>query len=177
MTPQSIGFELKRAVPITMTYYDWLRTYPYTSTFYVPDGTSDEDCNELIQAVRTLSACILGKYKIGHRSFVVPTFHEDIKSVSPHALGTRKWRIQYNNSFGLSRAHTIPGSNRKHSRGWLRAGLKKAADDANLDHEDWKHFLSVFERVCVNSEGEAIPPLINIKPSNSNWPPKGAKKR
>lgn len=174
---QSIGFELKRALPITMTYYDWLLTYPYTSTFYVRDGTSDEDCNELIQAVRALSACVLGKYKIGHRSFVVTTFDEDKKAVSPYAMGTRKWQIQYHNSLGLSRSHTIPGSKVEHSRGGTQAGLKKAARDPNLNHEDWKHFLSVFKRVCVNPEGEAIPPLINVKPSNSNWPPKGAKKR
>jgi len=173
----TIGIERVQAKPITLTFYDWLRTYPYTSSFYVRDETSDEDCHRLIRTVQTLSDCILGKYKIGYRPFIVRDLDEQFKAMKPAPKGTFKWRISYLNSFGLTRAHTIPAYKIEHKMGGHHPGLKKASDNPYLDHPDWKQFLAVWREVGVSSEGEPIPGDVQIKTSKSNWPPPGAKKR
>lgn len=172
-----VGHEIPRAMPITMTFYDSLVTYPYTSTFYVPESTPDDDVNRLITAVRALSGCALGKYKIGYRPFIMPEFDEAIKQVQPQVYGTFKWTIKYVNAMGLSRSHSIPGTQLHHRMGWLRPGMKKAGDNPNLDHEDWKTFLAVFNELCVSSMGEKEKYRLEVKMSKANWPPSGWKKR
>ena len=173
----SVGFELPRAMPIVLTFYDWLVTYPYTSTFYVPDSTPDEACHRLICVVSKLSLCVLGQYKIGFRQFTMPDFNEAIKTLSPVSMGTVKWRIQYHNSFGLVRSHMIPGFNFDHSLGASHPGMGKTGKAPNLNHEEWQQFLIVFREICVSKEGEVIPEWIEVTVSSSKWPPPGWKKR
>ncbi|MFN8530861.1 MAG: hypothetical protein U0670_19835 [Anaerolineae bacterium] len=171
----AIGFERVQAKPIIMTFYDWLRTYPYTSTFYVRAEATDDDCHRLIRAIQVMSACILGQYKIGYRPFLVRDLDEQFKAMQPAPMGTFKWRISYMTSLG-SRAHTIPAYKIEHSMSGY-PGLRKANNYPNLEHPDWKHFLTVWREVGVSSEGEAIPTDVQVKASKSNWPPPGAKKR
>ncbi|MBN1200527.1 MAG: hypothetical protein JXJ20_01605 [Anaerolineae bacterium] len=163
----SPGKELPRAMPITMTFYDMLKTHPYTCTFYVPDNTTDEECEKLIRAVEALSMCVLGKYKIGHKQFIVPGYQD--KSISNNALGTRKSRISYYTPNGAVRSHTIPGCNAEHAI--------RGEKTPNPNHPAWQAFLAVFRDLCVSKEGEPIEGPIDLSRSDSNWPPKSAKKR
>ncbi len=107
----AIGKQLRRAKPITLTFYDTLRTHPYTATFYVREDTTEEDCHKLIRTVDALSMCVLGKYKIGFEQYVVPEYHKGFESISPYAHGTFKWQIAYHTPNGSVRKHTIPGRN------------------------------------------------------------------
>jgi len=172
----AIGLERVHAKPITMTFYDWLKTYPYTSTFYVRDEATDEDCHRLIRAVQVLSACVLGQYKIGYRPFIVHDFEEQYKAMKPATMGTFKWRISYMTSTG-TRSHTIPAYKYEHTLSPVVPHLKKSNQYPNLEHEDWKQLIAVLQAVGVSSEGQAIPKQIEVKVSKSNWPPPGAKKR
>lgn len=173
----SLGHELVRAKPLTLTFYDWLKEYPYTSTFYIREETADEDCHRFIHAVEVMSSCVLGKYKLGYRQFVVPDYRDRLKDISPHVLGTFKWRISYLISNGLTRSHTIPGYKISHSMAAVNNSIKGGKNKANIEHEDWKNFVAVFHEVCVSSEGESIPSWVDIEASKSNWPPPAWKKK
>lgn len=174
---ESVGREIRRAMPITMTFYDWLGDYPYTSTFYVKHDTPDEDANRLIASIQTMSQCVLGKYKIGYRPFIILEASRQLEKITPEAQGTQKWRISYRVENFLVRSHTIPGFKLEHTMALVGARAGKNSRYPNLDHPDWKAFLAVFREVAVTESGKPIPNDIEVKPSFSNWPPKGAKKR
>jgi hypothetical protein len=156
---------------MVLTFYDWLREYPYSSTFYVRKGASDDECHKFIAAAQAMSTCALGKYKIGYRQFVVRDLQDRLNALSPYAMGTLKWQVRYRiNSYGSTHSHTIPGYKREHTLGRLHCGLKKAADHPYLDHQDWKHFLAVFRAICVSAEGNPIPHELEIKVSSQTGP-------
>ncbi|MCD4685090.1 MAG: hypothetical protein K8S97_04040 [Anaerolineae bacterium] len=167
--PETIGKQLPRAKPINLTFYDILRTQPYTATFYVREDASTEECHQLINAVKALSLCVLGKYKIGFEQYVVPEYQKGLDTISPYAIGTFKWQIGYHTPNGSMRRHTIPGRNNEHSL----QGQK--TPDPN--HPLWKEFLEVFRRLCVTKESDPIEGPIDLSRTGSNWPPKSAKKR
>jgi hypothetical protein len=175
----SLGHQLPRAKPVTLTFYDWLKDYPYTTTFYVRDEATTEQIQALITSVAELSQCILGKYKVGHEQYVIPDYLERLKSVSPYAMGTYKWLISYSTPSGMARSHSIPGLNREYSlSAKYGGGLKKRADMPYEDHPKWQAFLTIFKTICVTKEGETISPSgVQLSYTKSNWPPKGAKKR
>jgi hypothetical protein len=164
---ENLGKPLPRAKPITMTFYDSLQIQPYTSTFYVREDTSEEECQKLIRAVEALSMCVLGKYKIGYQEYVIPDYQRNFATMSAWAIGTAKWQISYHTTRGSVRRHTIPGRNPEH-------GPHKIPDP---NHPLWVEFLEIFRNVCVSKEGESISGPIELGRTGSNWPPKSAKQR
>jgi hypothetical protein len=172
---EPIGRRLPRAQPITMTFYDWLLTYPYSTTFYVRADTTDEDCHRLIEAVRALSACTLGQYKIGYQQYVVPDYHK--AELKPNVMGTFKWLITYHDKNGSARRHTIPGRSVALALGAKQSGMGKTGKKPDPNHPLWKAFLAVFAELCVTKEGEPITGYIELGYTDSNWPPKGWEKR
>jgi hypothetical protein len=174
-----IGKPLPRnAKPVILTFYDWLRTYPYTAKFYIQEDASEETANELIQVVCSVSECVLGKYTLGYKPFIVPDFNQRLDQMTHTVMGTFKWAIKYRPDTHLGlRTHTIPGMNRDLSIGARIPGLKKRANVPDEEHPLWIKFLEVFKRVCVSEEGYPIPGNdIVLDDTLSKWPPSGAKK-
>lgn len=106
-----LGRQLPRAKPVTLTFYDSLLDYPYTTTFYVREDASLEQVQELIRCVDALSSCVLGKYKIGYDEYIVPDFRERVAEIDANVMGTFRWRIVYMTENSITRSHTIPGRN------------------------------------------------------------------
>lgn len=176
-----LGHKVPRAKPILLTFYDRLQDYPYTTTFYVREETSNEQAEKLIKAITDISACVLGKYKIGYQEFLVPDFRDKVKFIKPDALGTFKWAIKYyaRTYFGdqLARSVTIPGRNHDTSLLTTRNVPKKAGKRPDPNHPLWINLTEIFLSICVSKEGMAIDKYIELDYTDSNWPPKGAKKR
>ena len=167
---EPVGKQLPRAKPVTLTFYDTLQTQPYTTTFYVRDETPDEVCHRLIEAVASLSMCVLGKYQIGHHKYVVPEYQKGFETISGSVvMGTFKWQISYHTPNGSVRRHTIPGRNPEH-------GIR-GEKTPNPNHPLWQEFLDIFRASCVSKEGEPIQGPLELGYTSSNWPPKSAKKR
>lgn len=61
MTNESLGHQLPRAKPVTLTFYDTLKDVPFTTTFYVREDESRVNIEELIDALRAVTPCILGR--------------------------------------------------------------------------------------------------------------------
>jgi hypothetical protein len=83
---EPVGVERARAKPLVLTFYDYLREYPYTSTFYVRKDVSDDECHQFIAAAQTRSSCALGMYKIGYRQFAVKDFYDRLNALPPGAV-------------------------------------------------------------------------------------------
>jgi hypothetical protein len=180
-----LGHKLPRAKPIMLTFYDRLQDYPYTTTFYVREETSQEQSESLIKAVSDLSICILGKYKIGYQDFIVPDYRDKLKRITPYAMGTFKWLIKFyvTTYFGdlMARSVTIPGRDIDTSIGvthGVNYGLKgNAAKRPDPKHPKWITFVQIFTAICVSKEGMIMNNYVDLDITSSNWPPKGAKKR
>ncbi len=177
----SLGHKLPRAKPITLTFYDRLQDYPYTTTFYVREETPQEQSEALVRVVSDLSICILGKYKIGYKDFIVPDYRDKLKLIAPNAMGTFKWLIKFHVTtyFGdlMARSVTIPGRDYETSIG-ANYGLKgSAAKRPDPKHPKWINFVDLFTAICVSKEGMTINNHVDLDITSSNWPPKGAKKR
>jgi hypothetical protein len=185
---EPIGRHLPRAKPIHLTFYDRLIDWPYSTTFYVREDTSEEDCHRLIEAVRAVSACELGEYKIGYQKYVVPDYREKLKSRTPGAvMGTFKWLITFHTENGRLHKTTIPGRNDELSINGVRAKraretgghyqpIRDAGKDPDREHPLWQQFLKVFTELCVTQEGESISGHVELGRTGSDWPPKGWKK-
>jgi hypothetical protein len=160
----------RTAKPIIMTFYDYLKYYPYTTKFYVREDTSETESLEIINAVCGVTECVLGKYTIGYKPYIFPNFREHIEQIRPVVMGTFKWTIKYrlDGTYQL-RTHTIPG---RHFELTL-----PHSKQPNPQHPLWTKFLDTFKRVCVSEEGNPIPQYVQLGITASNWPPKGAKKR
>ena len=93
---EPIGKPLPRAKPIHLTFFDQLLDWPYRSTFYVREVTSDEDCHRLIEAICAVSVCALGQYTIGYKDYLVPDYREKLKGPNRgYIMGTFKWLISF----------------------------------------------------------------------------------
>jgi len=176
-----LGHKLPRAKPITLTFYDWLKDYPYTTTFYAREETTLQQSNALIKAITDVSQCVLGKYKIGYEEYIVPDYRDRLTIITPQVLGTFKWNVKYYavTHFGdlMPRSVTIPGRDYETSIG-ANHGLKgKAAKRPDPKHPKWISFVDIFTAICVSKEGMPINNHIDLDVTSSNWPPKGAKKR
>ncbi len=170
--------KLPRAKPVILSFYDWLKVYPYTSTFYMRDEASIEQINALIKVVRGLSNCVLGSYRIGHEQYTIPDYVEQLKTLTPEVMGTRKWVIGYRVEYGSARSVTIPG--RKHEytlAGRYGGGLKGRSDLPDAENPVWQEFWGLFKVICCSSEGQPVLDLVKLDYSNDKWPPKGWKKR
>jgi hypothetical protein len=172
----TLGHELRRAKPVMLTFYDYLKTYPYTVTFYIRDDATDQQCQALIQAICDLSNCILGKYKIGYHEFVIPDYRDRLKEITAYVMGTQKWVVQYHTPNWHHRLHSIPGRNLEASLG-ARLGSGKWAKKPDLENPRWQNFLGLFKALCVSKDGDTIHGEIELDYSNGNWPPKGWKKK
>lgn len=103
--------------------------------------------------------CVLGKYKIGYETYIVPDYLERTTTLSPYVMGTRKWRISYKIVSGRALSHTIPGLHRDYAyAGKYGGGLKDRADLPYMEHPKWQAFLAIFKAICISKEGEAILP-------------------
>ena len=175
---QPLGRELPRAKPVVLTFYDMLRDVPSTTTFYVSEDTSQEQIEALIQAVEALSECVLGKYNIGHREFIVPDYFKRFEAEKITAITGQKSVIKYRTENGASHSHSIPGRNPHMSiNAKLSSPIGARGKKPDPDHPKWQAFLKIFREICVSKEGEKILEPINLDYSNQNWPPKSYRKR
>lgn len=163
--------------PVSMTFYDSLKDYPYRTTFYVREDAPDEKVLELIRCVSDLTSCVLVEYKIGYKKTVVPDYHEKLKDLSPGVMGTFKWRIKYRNPLAMNRSHTIPGRNRETSLSWTKRIFKRRGKMPDMDHPKWQALLKIMREICITKESWEITGPIEVDITGSDWPPKGAKKK
>jgi hypothetical protein len=169
------GNDSARSVPfksLAMTFFDTLRTYPYTATFYIREDALHE-AEEFVHRVRDLSTCVMSKYRLGNEDFLIPDYERELEDIPPYVMGTRKWVIKYRVAPNTIRSHTIPGRNFDYTLG---ASLGKSPDKRNHmpdpAHPLWQSFVEIFRRICVSSEGK---PVLNVELldfRNDPYPPK-----
>jgi hypothetical protein len=167
--------DTSRSVPfksLSMTFFDTLRTHPYTATFYIREDSSRE-VEEFVNCVRDLSTCVMSKYRLGDEEVALPDYERELEDISPYVMGTRKWVIKYRVAPNTIRSHTIPGRNFDYTMG---ASLGKSPDKRNHmpdpAHPLWQSFVDIFRRICVSSDGH---PVLNVELldfRNDPYPPK-----
>jgi hypothetical protein len=174
----SLGRELPRAKPVTLTFYDMLGDVPFTTTFYVHEEETDERIEALVKAIRDVSLCVLGEYKIGHRAFTMPDYRIRLKEIPKSTLGGHKWVVKYRIKPGSLRSMSIPGRDDSLAINSTRSIMGKAGKAPNPDHPKWQALVALFKQICISKEGvEVMEDLVELDYRNEAWPPKGAKKR
>jgi hypothetical protein len=164
-----------RPVPfksLAMTFFDTLRTHPYTATFYIRENAGHE-AEEFVHCVRDLSTCVMSKYKFGDEEVAMPDYERELEDIPPFVMGTRKWVIKYRVAPNNIRSHTIPGRNFDYTIG---ASLGKSADKRNHmpdpAHPLWQSFVDIFRRICVSSDGMPVLNVELLDYRNDPYPPK-----
>lgn len=178
MTDEPLGRELPRAKPVTLTFYDRLWDVPFTTTFYVREDAQNAQIEALIEAIRAVTLCVLGKYKIGYQEYMIPGYREQLKSIPPHAAGWQRWVVKYRTEHGSARSFSIPGRDDTLSINAQRGysiGKKGKAPDPKLPV--WQRLGALFKEICVSKEGEALKDWVELGYRNEAWPPKGARRR
>lgn len=170
---QSLGRELPRAKPVTLTFYDTLKTVPFTTTFYVREGESRERIEELIDAIRAVTPCVLAEYKIGYKKYAVPGYREQMEDMSPHSIGGQKWVVKYSIAGGSQRYFSIPGRDPQLTVNYKRGG--GGGDKGTRPAEslpEWRRITQLVKELCVGKEGQELTGSIELDYRNESWPPK-----
>jgi hypothetical protein len=178
MTDEGLGRKLPRAKPVTLTFYDLLKDYPFTTTFYVREEEAQAQIEALIGAIRAVSTCVLGKYKIGYQEYTIPSYREKLNKISVNTMGGSKWVVKYRTKRGSTRSFTIPGRDIRLSINANRGTpIVKAGKRPDADLPQWETLIELVKRICVSKEGEEIMDWVGLDYRNEKWPPKGAKRR
>jgi len=175
MTNDSLGRELPRAKPITLTFYDSLYDVPFTTTFYVREEESDKKIEAMIKAIRDVSLCVLGQYKIGHRQFAVDGYREHLNEIPISLMGASKWVVKYRPARGSARSFTIPGRDSTLDINSSRSPIGKKGKAPDPENPKWKVLATLVKQICVSKEGEALMDWVGLDYRNEAWPPKGAR--
>lgn len=176
MTNDSLGRELPRAKPVTLTFYDMLGDIPSTTTFYVREEEADKKIEALIKAICDVSLCVLGQYKIGHRDFMVPDYRDRLKKMSPGVISGQKWVVKYRTERGSARSFSVPGRdstldiNARYSSPIGKSG--KAPDP---EHPKWQTLVALFKQIGVSKEGDKLSEWVQLDYRNEKWPPKSVR--
>jgi hypothetical protein len=178
---EPLGHLLRTTKPVSLTFYDWHKTYPFSTTFYVRDEEPEDLCEQLVRAVKPLSKCILANYTIGHRKFSVAGQREELEQVTEAVMGWQKWavkyRVRYRNGLVRARQLTIPGAYHELTMSAeYGQSLGRKGRDPNPQHPLWAQFLETFRAICVSSEGFTPESYIELAYTTIAWPPKGWKK-
>ena len=178
MTQDSLGRELPRGKPVALTFYDHLLDVPFTTTFYVRDEELDTSIEALIEAIRAVTPCVLGKYKIGYQEYLVPGYWEKLKSIPPQTMGGQKWVVKYRTVRGSARSFTIPGRDLDLSiQASLGSPIGKKGKAPNPNHPKWQSLVKLVKQICVSKEGEPLKDWVELDYRDEKWPPKSAKRR
>lgn len=157
---------------LAMTFFDTLRTYPYTATFYVREDASHQ-VEEFIHQVRDLSTCVMSKYRFGDAEVIMLDYERELEDIAPYVMGTRKWVIKYRVAPNIIRSHTIPGRNFDYTlAASLGKGLDKRAHMPDPAHPLWQSFVEIFRRICVSSDGKPVLNVEMLDYRNDPYPPK-----
>jgi hypothetical protein len=169
--------QLPRAKPVQLTFFDQLKDYPYRTTLYVREDTTNDDVHRLIQAVCDVSNCVLGEYKIGYEKYIVTDYRRKLDELAtPYMMGTPKWKITYyDRKTHAARRVTIPGRSVKLSLGGKIPGLKNQSKLPDTSLPVWQNLIKVFTELCVTKEGNPIANHVELGFVLGNWPPKGRK--
>lgn len=159
-------------VPLTMTFFDTLRTHAYVATFYIRCDESAE-AEEFVHRVRDLSTCVMASYRLGDTEITMPDYERELEDISPYVMGTRKWVIKYRVAPNAIRSYSIPGRNFDYTlAASLGKGLERRAHMPDPAHPLWRGFVEIFRRICVSSDGR---PVLNVEMldfRNDPYPPK-----
>jgi hypothetical protein len=177
-TDEGLGRKLPRAKPVTLTFYDLLKDYPYITTFYVREEEPRARIEKLIEAIRAVSNCVLGTYKIGYEEFTISGYREKLHDLPLNTMGSFKWVIKYRTKRGAARSFTIPGRDERLSVNADRGSpIGKAGKRPDVDLPQWQTLAGLVKQLCVSKEGEEIMDWVDLDYRNEKWPPKGAKRR
>lgn len=171
------GRQLPRAKPVMLTFYDRLKDYPFTTTFYVREEEPEGTVNNMIDAVRSVSRCVLGSYKIGFHEFMIPDYRDRLASIENTVLGFQKWVVKYRTIHHRHRSFSIPGWNADLSIGATHPGIGKQGKKPDPKHPMWQSLVQAFKPIAVDRTGEAILDWVELDYRFEAWPPKGAKRR
>ena len=75
-----------------------------------------------------------------------------------------------------ARSVTIPGRSHETSLRMTKGVMQKPGKRPDPKHPKWVAFADIFTAICVTKEGQAIQNYLDLDYSDSNWPPKRAKK-